>query len=215
MRLLSKARFGSFLVYAPSASGELANRSRGVRDDVKFDRNGVIALAARRIAERWDALGLGDFLGPDFLLVPAPRSSPFKDPKTLWPPRRICDELVERELGIASHPLLVRDRAVPKVAFSAPAKRPTAQEHFDSMRIADPRVSRNHGRRRLRDDRSNASCSSVSSLNGLQRRSHSVLRPGSYPQRGGRRNARADLTLHGPDHTRRLARRPAARPAGR
>jgi hypothetical protein len=80
-------------------------RSRAVRDQVEHDKDGIIALAAQRIHERWGSLGIEDFLGPDVLLVPAPRSAPLIDPRALWPGRRICEELVGRGLAAEILPL--------------------------------------------------------------------------------------------------------------
>ena len=134
--LLSSVTFASFLVYAPQAAGELAERSRRVRDQVKNARGGIIELAAQRIQERWDTLGFAGFLGSNVLLIPAPRSSPLSNPRALWPPYRIAEALARQGLGEAVVPLLERTRAVPKSAFATPGTRPAAMDHLASI-IAD------------------------------------------------------------------------------
>lgn len=132
-RLRSRAPYASFLVYAPQAQSELATRSRAVRDSVKNDTRGIIKLAALRIRERWDELGLDEFLGPDVALVPTPRSSPLKDASALWPARRICEELVDEGHGADVLALVERRTPVPKSAFAAKGKRPQAADHLASM----------------------------------------------------------------------------------
>lgn len=132
-RLLSKLPYASFLVYAPQAHSELATRSRSVRDRVKNDTGGIIELAALRVRERWSEIGLEEFLGPDVLLVPTPRSSPLKDASALWPAQRICEELVREGHGSQVLPLVERVRPVPKSAFASKGNRPKAADHLASM----------------------------------------------------------------------------------
>lgn len=131
--LLTHVEFASFLVYAPRPSVECARNSLKVRNGVKFDTHGIIALAAKRIVERWDEDLLGSFLGPNVLLVPAPRSSPIVA-GTLWPSARICDELVARNLGSEFRPLIRRELSIKKSATAE--RRPTALQHIDTLRPA-------------------------------------------------------------------------------
>jgi hypothetical protein len=134
-RLLSRVAFASLLSYSPRGTSEQDRRSRSVRDNVKHDRASVIALAAARIKERWGSLGIEEFLGPDALLVPAPRSAPLKSPDALWPGLRICQELVEAKLGVDIMICLERHTAVPKAAFAGHGQRTKAQGHFDTVHV--------------------------------------------------------------------------------
>jgi hypothetical protein len=142
--LLSEVRFASLLAYSPRGQTEMDRKSRGVRDQVKQDKDGIIALAAQRIQERWGSLGIEDFLGPDALLVPAPRSAPLIDERALWPGRRICEELVGRGLAADLSPCLERHTAVPKAAFAAPGQRTRAQRHVETLHVSTPLIHRPH-----------------------------------------------------------------------
>lgn len=135
MSLPSEIAFASFLVYSPRGTTDLDRRSRGVRTAVKEDKDGVLALAARRLQEGWDQLTIKEFLGRDVLLVPAPRSAPLSSPGALWPGRRICEELAAAGLGLEVLPCLERHTAVPKAAFAAPGERTKALGHFETMRV--------------------------------------------------------------------------------
>jgi hypothetical protein len=104
-----------------------------VRDGVKNDTGGVIALAAQRIRERWPITELEGFLGPDVLLVPAPRSAPLKDADALWPARSTCEAFVRMGHGRGVETLLHRFQPVQKSAFAGKGTRPTALEHLASI----------------------------------------------------------------------------------
>lgn len=138
--MLSEVRFAAFLVYFPHSEQNLLRRSRRLRDEVKGDRGDTIPRAAARIAELWDSLPFGDFLGPDSVLVPAPRHAPLKDEGALWPPRRIAEELTRLRLGLSVETCLRRVTPVPKSATAAPGKRPKAEDHLRSM-VVEPRVT--------------------------------------------------------------------------
>lgn len=111
----------------------LAERSRQVRDGIKNDTGGIIALAARRIRERWPIEEFEEFLGPDVWLVPAPRSAPLKDVAALWPARRVADEFVSKGHGDRTATLLRRLRPVQKSAFAGKGQRPTPLEHLGTI----------------------------------------------------------------------------------
>lgn len=136
-RLLSETRFASFLVYFPHAKhAGLRDTSLELRDGVKFDQARTIERAARRLRELWDedeVAPIRGILGSTTLLIPAPRSSPLRDPRSLWPPRRICEELVKVGLGAGLAPCLERMSAVPKAAFLKSERRPRAPEHYSSI----------------------------------------------------------------------------------
>lgn len=133
--LLSELQFASLLVYAPQGNSEVSRRSRSVRAAVKGGDRSVLELAAQRLGET-EAPWVNDFFGADAVLVPAPGSSPMKDPKSLWVPRDICQVFVARGLAKEVSTCLERSHAVPKSAFSLPAERPKPSRHFASFTVA-------------------------------------------------------------------------------
>lgn len=148
-RLLSEVPYGAFLAYSPN--GPLGDRNhaasiqfrRALKEDGLFRGESAIDLAVRRLAE-FQSPELSRFFGPDVVLVPAPRSSPFpprdldvplrgSDRDFLWVPRRICDAMVSRGLAGATEELLVRERRVARSSISHATERPLPQEHLDSL----------------------------------------------------------------------------------
>jgi hypothetical protein len=123
-------------------------KSQRIRDAVKND--GFMKVTAERGAMTRRALEffaeaikhgidgspfLKQYLGPEVLLVPIPRSAPLKDQMALWVPRRICEEFVKVGLGGAVLPLLRRTEAVQKAAFARPGERPTPATHSRSIAV--------------------------------------------------------------------------------
>lgn len=133
--LLSELAYAAFLVYSPRGNSDVSRQSRGIVHDIKQDKNGLIAFAAKRLLEVRSGSVLATILGPDVSLVPAPRSAPFPESgQTLWPARRICDELVRVGLGRDTGACVERVTMVPKSAFAAKGHRPSVTEHLESMR---------------------------------------------------------------------------------
>jgi hypothetical protein len=136
--LLSRVRFGSFLVYSPRGTTAVSVESKGVCRAVKEDRTRweppirVIGHTAGRLEERFEASGLAAILGPQVALVPAPKSGLLMV-GALWPAHRICEELVSRGLGGRIVPCVKRIEPVRKSATAAAADRPKADEHFRTM----------------------------------------------------------------------------------
>jgi hypothetical protein len=136
--LLSRVRYGSFLVYSPRGITAVSIESKGVCRAIKEDRTRwepptrVIAHTAGRLEERFDTTGLRSILGPQVALVPAPKSGLLMV-GALWPAHRICEELVLRGLGGRILPCLKRIEPVRKSATAAAADRPKAEEHFRTM----------------------------------------------------------------------------------
>lgn len=128
--LLSEVRGASLLNYTAAGSGKLAQRSRKVCYAIKVGAEWAITRVGERAAER--AKTLRRYLDDDVVLIPAPRSSPINQGQ-LWPPMLICEALVENGLGAAVEPVLIRDVPVRKSAGSS--NRPSADEHYDSMRV--------------------------------------------------------------------------------
>lgn len=132
--LLSSVPFASLLVYSPRGRSEVSRHSRRVRDAVKQGRLDVLEDAAARAQALLGSKGLDAFLGPDVVLVPAPRSSPLTK-GALWPAERICQVLSQHGLGRDVIPSLRRTVAVPKSAFARSGERPDAQRHYDTMAV--------------------------------------------------------------------------------
>ena len=137
--LLSEVRFGAFLTYSPRGSSEVSQRSRRWRDAIKHDRVPGIAAVVDRLATEISTTPLSQLLGPEVVLVPAPKSAPLVE-GALWSARRIADELVSRGLGSEVLPCVRRVVRVPKSAFAAAGARPTAMEHLESMSIDTPLI---------------------------------------------------------------------------
>lgn len=147
--LLSEVPFGAFLAYSPrgpandQAHGTSQRFVRALKEDAHFAGAPAIDHAVRRLAEVRPEC-LAPWLGPDVVLVPAPRSAPFPprdlevplrgtERDFLWVPRRICEEMVRQGLGGATHELLVRERRVARASAVSAALRPLPQEHLDSL----------------------------------------------------------------------------------
>jgi hypothetical protein len=150
MHLPSELEFGSFLQYAPRGTTNVSRSSKTVCSAIKNDfqisirsADGkasfvwAIQKAVERIEQTRPKFPLLDtFFGPDRILIPVPRSAPFRVSDALWPARRICDELVARGLGAAVMPALIRHTAVTKSATAPKGCRPMPPDHFRSTSLA-------------------------------------------------------------------------------
>src|SRR5512142_1992836 len=86
----SRLPFAAFLQYSPRGTSAISKHSKDVTLAIKRDSfirgHRVIDFAARRIREeRANPPFLSAYFNGSVTLVPAPRSSPVKDPKALWP----------------------------------------------------------------------------------------------------------------------------------
>lgn len=136
----SRFKFGTYLAYSPRGKAEVSRRSRELCYAVKQDAGGAIARVVARLVEGFSTTNLTEVLGPDVVLVPAPRSAPLLE-RALWPARRIADELVTHGLG--AEVLVTRTTPVMKSATASPGERTTVAGHIDSLRLepllADPK----------------------------------------------------------------------------
>jgi hypothetical protein len=136
--LLSRVRFGSFLVYSPRGTTAASIESKGVCLAIKEDRTRwdppirVIAHTVLRLRERFDTTGLDSIIGPGVALVPVPKSGLLMV-GALWPAHRICEELMNGGLGSRIVPCLKRVEPVRKSATAAASDRPKADEHYRTM----------------------------------------------------------------------------------
>jgi hypothetical protein len=110
--------------------------SRKVRDNVKSGRDRTLRLAVEGLAKRIDETGLAVVLGPDVILVPTPGSA-LRVEGGFWGPKWIADGLVSVGLGRKVLPCLVRATPVPKSAFQAPADRPDAKRHLETIEVSE------------------------------------------------------------------------------
>jgi len=148
-QLLSEVPFGAFLAYSPHgpANDPLHGTSQrfvwALKEDGRFHGEPAIDLAVLRLdATRPEALQR--WFGPDVVVVPAPRSSPFPprdlevplrgtERDFLWVPRRICDEMVRVGLAAEMQTLLIRERRVARSSAAGAAARPLPQDHLESL----------------------------------------------------------------------------------
>ena len=131
--LLSKLRFGSYLVYSPGGQSEISKKSRRFRDAVKSGREPTLQNIIDHLKRNFERSGLGAVLGPDVTLVPCPRSSLLVE-GALWPAKIISEKLVAEGLGSQVLHSLERIEAVPKSAFQARGERPNALTHYKTIR---------------------------------------------------------------------------------
>lgn len=145
----SEISYTAYLRYSPRGISGISKTSRGFRDAIKNDTFVTLRLqsgkiesvrgieyvvsALKREMEKFPFLH--ECLGPNFALVPIPRSAPLRNKDALWPSRRICEALVAEGLGAEVTPLLIRKTAVQKASTAEKGMRPTAQQHFDSTVI--------------------------------------------------------------------------------
>jgi hypothetical protein len=134
---LSAISCASWLVYATRATDEDAKRVKKLILSIKTDRvhgsSGlpVVHLVIERLAKRLDDTSRAVFGGHP-MLVPVPGSSLTK-PHTVWPSRRVCEELVRQGLGQDILTIVSRTIAVSKSAGSA--TRPTLDQHLNSLTV--------------------------------------------------------------------------------
>ena len=97
--MLSSVDFGALLTYSPRGKSETSVNSQLVRDGIKGGNDACLRRACDRLQEECMDTPLGEFFGPDVLLVPVPGSAPLRDPASFWGPRWIAQELV-RHVGL-------------------------------------------------------------------------------------------------------------------
>lgn len=134
---LSVISCASWLVYATRATDENAKRVMNVILKIKTDRvdaatgTPLVRIVIERIAAGLSAAARAVFDGQP-MLVPV-RGSSLTKPNTVWPSRRVCEELVGQGLGDDVLAIVKRTIAVPKSAGSA--ARPTLAQHVESFTV--------------------------------------------------------------------------------
>ncbi len=109
--LISELPFGSYLVYSPRGTSDVSVRSQKFRDAIKAGDDRVLARVVQHILAGFGNTPLAAVLGPDVVLVPAPRSGLLLA-GSLWPSRLIAQALVAAGLGRQVLPCLERVQAV-------------------------------------------------------------------------------------------------------
>jgi hypothetical protein len=128
-------RFASLLVYSPSGASQASVDSQKAMRELKNCRPALLARIVLRLKQQFEAGRLRDFLGPDVVLVPAPRRVPPKLKVPSWPAKDLCDRLVTEGLGASVELLLTRHKAVPKSALQRKGvDRPGPDAHAESIR---------------------------------------------------------------------------------
>jgi predicted amidophosphoribosyltransferase len=127
----------SWLVYATRATDEQAKRVKNIILQVKTDRRyaasgtPIVRMVVERIVAQLDAEARIVFAGHP-MLVPVPGAGLTK-PNSVWPARRVCEELIRQGLGEDVLAVVSRTTAVPKSAGSA--DRPRLDQHVRSLAI--------------------------------------------------------------------------------
>lgn len=138
--LLSELRFASALSYSVRGDSVDAESSRNWRSRLKRERSvgdpprPFSRFFAERIRGRLDETPFSDVLTPTATLVPVPASG-LLQPHSLWVPFELATALVDVGLGSCVEACLKRIEAVPKSAWQSPEGRPSAQRHYESMRV--------------------------------------------------------------------------------
>lgn len=141
MRLTS-LEFASHLAYVPrSGGGSLGAQSRDLMHALKQGtQTGTpprpFSWQVVNLIKQRDMTGqaFSGFLGAEKVLVPVPKSSLHRE-GSLWIPDDLANALVEAGLGARVAHLLERTEAIPKAATSMSSQRPTAQRHYETMRV--------------------------------------------------------------------------------
>lgn len=134
----SELRFAALLVYSPDGEEEVSRRSAKAVADIKNCVPDYIARIRLRFEEAIEAGKFRHFLGEDVVLVPAPRSAPFRTKDAAWPARRICDVLASRRLCASVENWLERHTAVRKSALTRKGiDRPGPDQHEATLRCVD------------------------------------------------------------------------------
>ncbi len=131
----SSLRFSACYVYSPRGTGPAARGSRRLRERLKgCDARWLVRYAMRVREHAVEQRRLGDFFGPNVILVPVPRSVPSPS-EASWAAGQLALALRQQGLAAAVWTGLRRHRAVRKSATAGSAARPTVAEHYDSLMV--------------------------------------------------------------------------------
>lgn len=102
---------------------------------VKNASPAALRRAIEVLLEEFPRSSLDVVLGPDVILIPAPRSS-LRVEGALWPALEIANALCDAGFGQSVRPILSRAEALPKSALQKGAERPTPLRQYETMAIA-------------------------------------------------------------------------------
>lgn len=136
--MIDRLEFASPYIYSTRGGSPISRRSRSYRDrikggDVRLYREFAELLRKRLDEERQFA----EFFGADVTLVPVPGHAPLAQGARMVS-ERIAMALAQAGLGGGVNVLLSRREPVRKSAFAAPADRPRAQQHYESLEVTQP-----------------------------------------------------------------------------
>lgn len=130
--MITDIPYATLLNYSPRGSSDLSRKSRNVCGQVKSARPPILTQVANAV-KREEANNILEFLNPDRVLIPIPRSS-LLTPEMLWPSKEIADVLIAQGLGKSVYPCIKRNIPIRKSSSGYSAdSRPSVQEQFDSL----------------------------------------------------------------------------------
>ena len=132
--MIERLAFGACYAYSPHGASAVSNQSRDLCRRIKRADSEAVELAATRVHQFVVDGLLPGFFADDVILVPVPGRAPLA-PGAISRTQRYCDALIRHGLGQESLSLIARVRPVAKSAYAAPADRPGALEHHDSMDV--------------------------------------------------------------------------------
>lgn len=137
MPLLSELTYAAFLCYTSKGDDHLAILSRERKNVLKNDRMHptlnipMSRYTSQRIAELKEDPAFKGLFEEDTFLVPVPKHS-VTDDNTFWVGKRLAEAMEQHKLG-SCRALVKRIKKVNKSSSGPANKRPTPQEHYESM----------------------------------------------------------------------------------
>lgn len=137
--MINRLAFASCYVYSPAGDSAICARSRMLCALLKEADARFMVRYAGRVREQTQSASVlaGFFLSGD-LLVPVPRSAPKMG--GVWAAAELAQALVQEGIGAETWRGLQRISAVNKSATAAKGLRPSVARHYESFRLAPPKV---------------------------------------------------------------------------
>ena len=139
MEFPSKLRVGSLLIFPSQGQSKVSDLARrtvrfGVKKDTVIPDTEIMVIpyAAQHLVKIMPGTELEDFLKLAGTLVPVPTSQ-IQQPDSLWPGKRIAEELLEVGVGRRIEFALSRTRTVRRSSQSASEERLKPEEHVASI----------------------------------------------------------------------------------
>jgi predicted amidophosphoribosyltransferase len=132
--LIDRLAFASPFVYSSRGTSTASVQSRKLRDRIKSGDEQLYRQIAEHVATLVAGGVFPGFFDGDVTLVPVPGHTPLA-PGAISNTWRIANALLAQGLGADLSLMLERQRPVQKSAFSSPAARPRARDHYESMSV--------------------------------------------------------------------------------